>query len=266
MTTTEVVMKTQTYAPTHQAVRRVFSDLSGRRSVLNIALAVALFACSQAARADKIIVTWNGTPASSGSQLPKGATNIRHPGVVKVDGEDLYFDVWTFDVPPPPAPQTYRVVSPGGKVTVIGDGTNGKPKQVGNSVVLTYSDGETVEFKGTLLKPGDPDPAPAPSQGGAMNGRGGFLPPATALADVEKLLQQPDLAYIFTSPIDLSYFQYDFNGSADMPIFLGGYTVNYVDGTVDSMQIVPEPASLLLLGSGVVGLSGLLRKRLLTRT
>jgi hypothetical protein len=239
---------------------------SGRRWLLRIAFAIALLGGVQAAHADKIIVTYNGVPVASGTKLPAGFTNFKQE-TVKDPGKDLYWSIITFDVPPPPAPQTYRVVLPSGAVMVIGDGTEGKPKQVGDSVVLTYTNGgETVEWKGTLLKPGDPNPSPGPPREGTMNGVGSFLPPATALADAEELLKQPELGYIFSSPIDLSYFQYNFYGAVDFPIFLRDYTVNYTDGTVDSMQIVPEPGSLLLLGSGILGLGGFLRKRWLARS
>src|SRR5450755_3844506 len=241
-------MKTQNICTKHKAARGPRADYSGTlaaRTLLRITLAAALLVCTQAAHADKILVTFNGAPVGQGAQIPKGSTNIKKADTVKVDGQDLYWSAWTFDVPPPPAPQTYRVVQPSGTVMVIGDKSIGTPKQVGGSVVLTYSGGETVEWKGTLLSPGQPDPAPTP-----------------ALADVEELLQEPGIAYISSTPIDLSYFQYDFYGTADFPIFLGGYSINYTDGTVDSMQIVPEPGSLLLLGSGVLGLSGFLRKRL----
>ncbi len=257
-------MKTRSICTKSKAPRRLGVECGGTlaaRTLLRITLAAALLVCTQAAHADKILVTYNGAPVGQGAQIPKGATNIKKADKVKVDGQDLYWVAWTFDVPAPPAPQTYRVVQPSGTVMVIGDKSIGTPKQVGGSVVLV-SDGETVEWKGTLLSPGDPDPAPTPARDGTMNGRGSFLPPATALADVDELLKEPGIAYISSTPIDLSYFQYDFYGTADFPIFLGGYTVNYTDGTVDSMQIVPEPESLLLLGSGVLGLSGFLRKRL----
>ena len=169
--------------------------------------------------------------------------------------------VYNFVPPPPPPPKTYRVVSPSGTVTDIGDGSKGKPKQVGSEVEVDYN-GEKIRFPGTLLKPGDPNPTPAPAKQGTMNGYGNFLTPGVALADANLFLQQPELADIFSTPIDLSYIQYDFNGTANFPVFQVNYTLNFTDGTADYIHIVPEPSSLFLLGTGVLGLGGFIRKRL----
>jgi hypothetical protein len=51
--------------------------------------------------------------------------------------------------------------------------------------------------------------------------------------------------------------------AADPLSAIGGNNINYVDPLVSGSFSTPEPGSLALLGSGVVGLAGLLRRKFL---
>jgi len=236
---------------------------SNARVLLWISFVIVSLACTQAANADLVAVIVNGVPYGPGQpiSIPKGVA----PVFVKIPGEDLAYYVYQFNAPPPP-PKTFRVVSPTGTVTNLGDGSKGKPKQVGNEVIIDYGNGERIHFPGKLLSPGDPNPAPPPDRRGSMDGPANWLKPALALADANLFLQQPELADIFTSPIDLTHFQYDFNGTQDFPVFQRSYSLTFTDGSVDYVHVVPEPSSLFLMVSGVLGLAGILRKKWPTRS
>src|SRR5450755_127576 len=186
-------MKTHTGRTVVTTSRRFHFGWQGtcwNRTLLRVALAFALLACTQLAHANLVAVLVNGVPY--GPNQPISVPRGLHPVFVKIPGQDLAYFVYTF-VPPPP--QTYRVVSPNGTITDFGDGSKGKPKQNGAFVVIEYK-GDTFQMKGTLLMPGDPNPAPAPAREGTTNGPGNFLPPGVALADAKEFLQQPELADI----------------------------------------------------------------------
>ena len=72
-------------------------------------------------------------------------------------------------------------------------------------------------------------------------------------------------SYSFASSENIFYgVPLDSAGNQIVITGAGGY--NDAQDTVADIVATPEPASLFLLGSGVLGLGGLLRKRLLTRT
>jgi PEP-CTERM motif len=224
-------------------------------------LAVAVALLTQVSYADLVVVLVNGVPYGPGQSVSIPAGVQAH--YVKVPNEDLGYFVYDFVAPPAP-PKTYRVVSADGTVTDLGDGSKGKPKQVGSQVVIDYGGGETVTFNGTLISPGQPNPAPAPVRNGTMLGPSGTLQPSVALADAEEFLTQPELSWIFPAGIDLSYIQYDFSGTTPFPVFVRDFDIAFTDGTSFTYQVVPapEPTTLLLLGSGITGLGGVFRRRL----
>jgi hypothetical protein len=218
---------------------------------------IALVACALPGtlHADLIAVfDVNGVPIGPGQSgnLPAGG----HWQQVKVPGVDLFFQFWVVPPPPvpppPPPPQTYRVVQPNGTVIDLGDGKKPKinsAKQEGSQAVFEYDDGsgDKVKIDGTLLKPGDPNPAPVNDERVMLDGPDDPLTPAVALADTELFLSQADLTSL--PGIDRSFFQYDFSGTTPLDVFQGEEDFSYSDGGTGTITIstVPEPHGPVLL-------------------
>jgi hypothetical protein len=218
---------------------------------------IALVACAVPGmlHADLIAVfDVNGVPIGPGQSgnLPAGG----HWQQVKVPGVDLFFQFWVVPPPPvpppPPPPQTYRVVQPNGTVIDLGDGKKPKinsAKQEGSQAVFEYDDGsgDKVKIDGTLLKPGDPNPAPVNDERAMLDGPADPLPPAVALADTELFLSQADLTGL--PGIDLPFFQYDFSGTTPLDVFQGEEDFSYSDGGAGTITVstVPEPHGVTLL-------------------
>ena len=203
----------------------------------------------QAARADLIYVYNNGVPIREGQAVASGGkwTFIHIPTM------DLFYQFYVSPPPPPPKPpKTYRVKT-FGRIIDLGDGRNGKAKQQGKDVIISYSDGNTGMIRdATVSLPGEPDPAPPPPERGVISGPTDEIAPAAALADTLLLLAQPGLEDIFGGPIDLSYFKYDFFGTAPIEAFRGHVTFTTDSGLSDTIFVVAEPVPLALAGAGVL--------------
>ncbi|MES2163672.1 MAG: PEP-CTERM sorting domain-containing protein [Pseudomonadota bacterium] len=117
---------------------------------------------------------------------------------------------------------------------------------------IRYRDGETVRTPGKLIKPGEPDPAPPGAQKGVMDGPRVDQAPALALKQVTLLLAQPELADLFPTPIDLSYFKYDFFGSDPFPAFRGSITFTTDAGLSSTLAVIPEPGTLALAAAAAL--------------
>lgn len=217
-------------------------------------LLLALFCCVAAyglpARADVIYVFDNGVPVVRGQ--PTGAPGGKWT-FIRIPKLDLFYQFYVSPPPPPPKPpKTYRIRT-GGRIIDIGDGREGKAKQQGKDVIISYPDGRGGVIRdATVSLPGEPDPAPPPPQKGVMNGPVDQIAPAVALADIQLLLAQPDLADIFGAPIDLSYFKYDFFGTAPIEVFRGQVSYTTDSGLSDTIFVVPEPDTLTLGAIGVL--------------
>jgi hypothetical protein len=217
----------------------------------------------QMAHADLFAGFINGTPVGPGQSA--GTPTGGKWQFVKIPRQDLAYYVWveTAPPPPPPPPKTYRIKDPTNRIIDLGDGSKGTPKQQGKDVVIIYRDGETVVFpNSTLIKPGEPDPSAPQPKKGAFNGPADELAPSEALADALLLMAQPEFIALFTTPVDLSYFKYDFFGTTPFPVFRGSMTYTSEDGLVSTVALVPEPGTLALGGMGVLAWLALRRRRL----
>lgn len=203
----------------------------------------------QPARADLIYVLNNGVPMREGQTVNPGGkwTFIQIPTL------DLFYQFYVSPPPPPPKPpKTYRVKT-FGRIIDLGDGRNGKAKQQGKDVIISYPDGRTgVINDATVSLPGEPDPAPPPPERGMISGPRDEIAPAVALADALLLLVQPGLEDIFGGPIDLSYFKFDFSGTTPFEAFRGHVTFTTDSGLSDTIFVVPAPDTLLLAGAGAL--------------
>ena len=99
-------------------------------------------------------------------------------------------------------------------------------------------------MKGALLSPGDPNPSPLNDDlDQELLGQQEFLTPAEALVAISDIIAQPDSALIFGNPIPLSYFDYDFTGTVDFPVFEGGVTLLDSAGNTNFIGFAPEPST-----------------------
>ena len=116
----------------------------------------------------------------------------------------------------------------GGSFTITGNGTNGIP----NGVIFSGSFSSPVKW--IWIPPDSSNPFNQYILMGTINGTlEGF---ATSGTNVQVTMQSPDL----------------FNGS--IPVFSGTTSLSFV--------VVPEPGTLTLLGTGLMGLAGAIRRKL----
>jgi hypothetical protein len=254
----------------YRSVTRVSVSLGGSALILMFSATLS----APPLYADLIAVfDASGRPIAPGGtgNLPAGG----HWEFFKFPGIDLAYQIFVVPPPPvpppPPPPQTYRVVQPNNVVYDLGDGKKPKikdAKQVGKQAVFTYDDDETVKIDGTLLKPGDPNPAPTNGQGASFDGPESFFSPALALQETMDFLTEPGVADMFPNITDLSFFQYDFNGTTPLPLFKLQENVTYSDGTQTGISIVPtpEPATCVLCAASFVLLCMVRRIRRLRRS
>ena len=74
-------------------------------------------------------------------------------------------------------------------------------------------------------------------------------------------MAQPEFIALFTTPVDLSYFNYDFLGTTPFPVFRGSMTYTTEDGLVSTVALVPEPGTPALAGIGVLAWLALRRRK-----
>lgn len=239
----------------HSPVNGALTKRRAMRLVFSAATIFYTLLCATAAKADLIGVTVDGTPLAKGATLPSGA---KFAGVVKNPTKDILLLLYVTPPLPPAPPATFRIVRPDGNITVIPNATLfvQPPKQNGDKVEIRYKgESNPIIIKGTLLTPGTPNPAPPDtSVDQSLLGPQGFLTPPEALAGITEIIEQPESSLVLGAPIPLSYFNYDFTGTIDFPVFVGGVTLVDAAGNTNFIGFAPEPSSaLLLIGPLIIG-------------
>jgi len=150
---------------------------------------------------------------------------------------------------------------------VIGVTTTSSPLAVGDSLYYNLVDADTPGMGQCFMSGGEADNQRNDNTLASMNALSGGYPLEHYAQGFLNPSPQPDSGAIFDSAL----FHFEFLGPGpDADLFANGewatLVVKFVGGGdysykhVGNGAIIPEPASLLLLGSGLVGLIGLRKK------